>query len=136
MIPHDPDEARWSELLEAGGEPSAALRRSILDRTTRLVRRRRRVRRFGLVVALVACYAAGLASGSLSTTGESQLAKADKPPMAPTSSAGATGSARTAASEPEPVDCIRLVGRQELAVSEPEPARKPPSRFEQPRAIT
>src|SRR5438445_9681001 len=43
-----------------GAEAPAALRKSLLEQTTSLLRRRRRLRRIALATALAACYAAGI----------------------------------------------------------------------------
>jgi hypothetical protein len=57
-VPKDPVE----DCLDMGPAPACGegLRHSLLLRTQRLVRRRRRLRRLGLLVALTACYLAGL----------------------------------------------------------------------------
>jgi len=45
---------------EFEAEAPASLRKSLLEQTTSLLRRRRRLRRVALVTALAACYAAGI----------------------------------------------------------------------------
>jgi hypothetical protein len=58
---YDPDEERLDELLSPpAAEVDAGFRRTVLARTTRLVRRRRRLTQASWWAALAACFVAGL----------------------------------------------------------------------------
>jgi hypothetical protein len=62
---NEPEDVGAIEQLLNAGSPVGAgeeLRQSLLRRTRRVVRRRRRVRQAALVAAFIACYAGGLAS--------------------------------------------------------------------------
>ncbi|MBN2217279.1 MAG: hypothetical protein JW719_07870 [Pirellulales bacterium] len=138
MTLHDRTESEWDELLAAPSEPEptikldAVLRRAILDRSTRAIRRRRRVRRFAWVAALAACYVAGLASAQF---GRGSMGVTAGLPGNNNVRASAAGSA--VASDPsKPANYVRIVREpvQEIAASRP--ACKPPSRFERLRRIS
>lgn len=175
MAVHERTESEWDELMGAAcagdathgevPEPAAALRSAVLARSTRVLRCRRRARRFTLVAALAACYAAGLASGRIdslyaprakaelpggavvgvgNTGGASgtqvastgmQGATAGLPGSAATT--GATGSASARQTpESKPANYIRIVAEGRASADESKSRPKPPSRFEQLRRIS
>ena len=151
MALHNRDESQWDELLSPSGKPTSAdetLRNTLLQRSTRVLHRRRRARQITLVVALVACYAAGLGSAQLANSGGNTpiLAKQHQgqdtqgtSEVSPGANdvVGATGSASAdTVGTSEPANYVRVIEQKEPTVQQPEPARKPPSRFEQLRRIS
>jgi hypothetical protein len=67
MCPSDFSDELFESMTSAAGQIPASqeLRDSVLGRTTRTIRNRRRVRRAGIVAALVGCYLGGIATVSL-----------------------------------------------------------------------
>jgi hypothetical protein len=77
MIDHNDFESNSADnLLSASTIPwtDAELWQSVLAQTTRVLRRRRRVRRITFVVALLGCYAAGMGTMRLCTNGSGERA--------------------------------------------------------------
>jgi len=80
---HTPEQDGIEDFLGKPVPPADGLRQALLVQTTRVIRRRRRVRQIGLVVALAACYAAGLLTMRLVLPGTNhpKMAQETPPPV-------------------------------------------------------
>jgi len=96
---------------------SQELRDAVLQRTTRTMRTRRRIRRAGIAAAFVACYLGGIATMSLRPAaqhGAMDSAVAARKTVRPEDDQIAADLVRPAANRPTPYERLRRAGDDQL----------------------
>jgi hypothetical protein len=131
MCPSDFSDELFESMTPVAGQIPASqeLRDSVLGRTTRTIRNRRRVRRAGVAAALIGCYLAGMATVSLRPAsretspfvadsaggnGESAAGVGARKMVRPEDDQIASDSVRPASARLTPYDRLRRTGDQQL----------------------